>query len=93
MRKGRINDKRKVGVQPVDALGDIWAQSERMGASPLNGDGGEVDGGDVPAMVGKPDGICAFAAPDVERGTGNEVIRFVTSCWLGPPLQSELLDW
>jgi hypothetical protein len=59
-------------VQPGDALSHIAAGVAGVGGAPVQGHGRDVDGSDLPAVLGQPDNVGAFPAADVERGTGDE---------------------
>jgi len=64
-----------VRVQPGDALREIGADLGCAGGAAGQRDSGDIDGGDLPAVLGQPDSVCALAAADVECATGGEAGR------------------
>ena len=62
-------------MDPVDAPGDVRAGLLGVSRSPLERDGGQVDGDHVPPAAGQPDRVGALAGADVERVAGEQFAR------------------
>lgn len=60
----------QVGAGPVDAVGDFWAEVLGHGAAVVEGLGGEINGGDLPAVCGEPEGFGAVSTAGVEGAAG-----------------------
>ena len=74
----------EVALDPGDALGDVGAGLGGVAPSEVERGGREVDGGDVPAVRGEPQGFRAVAGAGVENGrftvrtTGGEQLLELT---------------
>src|SRR5450756_2035742 len=63
----------EVRVQPGDAFRDVGADLEGLDGAAFQGDRGDVDCGDPPALLGQKDGVCTLPTTDIQRYPGREV--------------------
>lgn len=80
----------EVGLDPVDALGDVRAHD--LGCRPGMGEGcgGEVDGGDPPAARREPERVGPMAAAGIERVAGTQVTDLGGQMGVGGPLRNAI---
>ncbi|GAB3845508.1 hypothetical protein GCM10027610_061870 [Dactylosporangium cerinum] len=72
LRRDEVERPGREGGGQVVLFGDdpaVDAGVAGSGPDPFDGDAGDVDGGDLPAVPGQPDGVAAGAAAQIRGGT------------------------